>query len=212
MITGVGRGRVLAARVCTGLVPVVCATLVLTGCSSSGDPSDSSSAPSSAGSTSASAGSSAGAAGASASASAVADTPPALPRATKGRAGQLAFARHVMAVWSYGLRTDDAKPLVALAGGRSAACAGCQAYRKDLARRRDQGWTVDFPGLRIRSVKLLRQQDGVLARARVDVPESDSYLSDGSYRNTSKAHPNALFEVLMRHTPGRYRLVAFTVS
>lgn len=214
MITGVERGRGLAARVGAGLASVVCACLVLTGCSGSEEPSTRSTASSTASPSSASP-SASGSAAPSAGASPAADRAPSLPPARRGRAGQLAFARHVMAVWGYGLRTDDARPLLALAAGKGPACAGCRAYEKDLARRRAQGWTVDFPGLRVRSVRLVKlpgQPGTVLARARVDVPQSDSYARDGSYRNTSKAHPNALFEVLMRHTPGRYRLVAFTVS
>ncbi len=54
--------------------------------------------------------------------------------------------------------------------------------------------------------------DNAYVRAVVDIPESDSYNSDGSYRNTSKQHNGAIFEVLMHFKKKHYRLLAFTVS
>ena len=141
----------------------------------------------------------------------VVESPPAAPRAVRGRAGQQAFARHVMDLWAYALRTDDAKPLSALAAGGK-ACGGCTALARELGQRRTQGWAVDLAGVRVRSTRVTGQGDVQVVRARVDVPQTDSYNTDGSYRNTSPAHPGATFEVRMRLTDRGYRLVSFTVS
>ncbi len=140
-----------------------------------------------------------------------AGTPPSAPRATRGRAGEHAFARYVMDLWAYALRTNDAKPLSALALGKK-PCGGCAALTRELGQRRTQGWTVDLPGVRVRKAKVTRQGDVQVVRAVVDIPQSDSYNADGTFRNTSPAHPGATFEVQMRMSDRRYRLVSFTVS
>jgi hypothetical protein len=141
------------------------------------------------------------------------ERPPALPAAarSKGRAGQRAFARHVMDVWGYALRTNDARPLTALGAGKK-PCGGCGAFARTLASRRTQGWAVDFPGLRVRSLEVSATGGQAVARARVDVPQSDSYNDDGSFRNTSPAHKGASFVVRLRYAGKAYRLESFTVS
>lgn len=141
----------------------------------------------------------------------VTETPPEAPEARRGRAGQRAFARHVMAVWGYALRTDDVKPLVALGTGGH-GCGGCPALGRELAHRRTQHWAVDFPGVDVRRITVTDRGEVHVARATVDIPASDSYLSDGSYRNTSPAHRGATFEVQMHLSHRRYQLVSFTVS
>lgn len=148
----------------------------------------------------------------SASPSRDAEAPPAAPPYARTDRGAEAFARHVMDLWGYGLRTDDAHPLTALSPGGKAACGGCRVFAATLAKRHRQGWTVDFPGLDVRSVKVRSQGQLRVATATVDVPESDSYDDDGSYRNTSPAHRGATFVVRMRAEPHRYRLLSFTLS
>jgi hypothetical protein len=115
-----------------------------------------------------------------------------------------------MDLWAYALRTNDTAPLDALSGAR--ACAGCAALDRDLAARRRQGWAVDFPGVLVRTVSVRRRGDVRVARAAVDIPASDSYDTDGRFRNTNPAHPGATFEVQMRYLDGKYRLIAFSVS
>ena len=116
-----------------------------------------------------------------------------------------------MRLWGYGLRTNDAKPLVALSPPKK-PCEGCKAFAKSLKQRHHQGWSVDFPGLKVHKITASKVGDNAYVRAVVDIPESDSYNSDGSYRNTSKQHNGAIFEVLMHFKKKHYRLLAFTVS
>jgi hypothetical protein len=136
---------------------------------------------------------------------------PTAPAPAPGKAGQEAFARHVMDLWGYALRTNDAKPLTALGAGAK-PCGGCATLTRTLATRRDQGWTVDFPGLSVRRVTVAGDGKVRVARAVVDIPENDSYNDDGTYRNTSPAHDGARFVVQMRYAKKHYQLVSFTVS
>jgi hypothetical protein len=136
---------------------------------------------------------------------------PTAPAAAAGRAGQQAFAHYVMTLWAYTLRTNDPRALTALSFGKK-PCEGCAALGREAARRRSQGWHVDFPGVKVRSIALTRQGAVRVARALVDIPETASYNTDGSFRNTNAAHPGATFEVRMRHSKSHYRLVSFTVS
>lgn len=116
-----------------------------------------------------------------------------------------------MDLWGYALRTNDAGPLTRLAGKK--ACAGCSALDKELARRKQQGWVVDFAGLTVRTVTVARQRGAEhVARSKVDIPKSDSYNTDGTFRNTSPAHAGSTFVVRMRYVDKHYRLVSFTVS
>jgi len=150
----------------------------------------------------------------STSASASAEVPPAAPAAAKGATGEKIFARHVMDLWGYALRTNDARPLVAasLAGK---PCGGCKPLAADLAKRKQQGWSVDFSGVTVHGIALPPKQPKkgpVTATATVDIPESDSFNDDGSYRNTNPAHPGVKFVVRMTYTKKGYRLVSFTVG
>ena len=189
------------------LRPALAATLtagvLLSGCSG-GSPADAGSASGPA---------SAAASNATPSRSPDAQPAPAAPAAVRSRkaAGQRAFARHVMDLWGYALRTNDAKPLVATGAGRQ-ACGGCAPLARELAARRRQGWTVDLPGVTVRRVRLAAQGNDRVARATVDIPASDSYLSDGTFRNTSPAHKGATFVVRMRYVRTQWRLVSFTVG
>ena len=116
-----------------------------------------------------------------------------------------------MDLWGYALRTNDARPLVAL--GRGTPCGGCAALSHELARRVRQGWVVDFAGLNVRRVALVDPLGaGRVARATVDIPASDFYDTDGRFRNMNPAHGAATFLVRMRYSDRGYRLVSFTVS
>ncbi len=182
------------------LVAGLAAGLLLTGCSSGAD--EPSPSPSQSASTSPSP---------SGGLSSAADTAPPAPRAVAGPAGQKAFARHVMDLWGYALRTNDARPLTRLGGKK--ACVGCAALSTELARRKKQGWVVDFAGLKVRKVTVAGKPGAEhVVRSTVDIPESDSYNTDGSYRNTSPAHAGSTFVVRLRYADRRYRLVSFSVS
>ena len=175
--------------------------LLLTGCSPGSDASSSSgSSPSSTASTSPSTGS-----------SSAAETPPPAPRPAPGPAGQKAFARHVVDLWGYALRTNDAAPLTALGGPK--ACGGCVRLSRELAVRKRQGWAVDLTGVDVRRVVVARSRGDVrVARATLDIPASDAFFTDGRFRSTNRAHPGAAFVVRMRYADKRYRLVSFTVA
>ncbi len=137
---------------------------------------------------------------------------PEVPKARKGSRGQRAFARYVMSAWSWSLRTNDAGPLLEVSPSRKQPCRGCRPLEKELAKRAEDGWYVDFPGLSVDRTRLRRDGTDVVATSKVDIPESDSFLEDGSYRSTSPAHRNATFTVRMRLSRGEYRLVSFGIS
>jgi hypothetical protein len=136
---------------------------------------------------------------------------PAAPTAKRGKAGQKVFARYVMRLWGYGLRTNDAKPLVRLSPPKK-PCRGCKDFARSLQKRRKQGWSVDFPGLKVHKMTATKVGDNTYVRAIVDIPASDSLNRDGSFRNTNKAHNGAKFEMLMHLKKKHYQLLAFTVS
>ncbi len=183
----------------------LCATLALGGCSSGSDKSSgsatSSASPSASTTTRA----------VTASKSPTRTRPPAAPAPTRGPAGQKKFARYVMLLWGYALRTNDAAALTALSAPGE-KCQGCKVFAASLKKRKKQGWYVDFPGVTVRKVTVKPVDDNVYAKATVDVPRSDSYNSDGSFRNTNQAHRGATFEVLMHRGAKRFQLLAFTVS
>jgi hypothetical protein len=136
---------------------------------------------------------------------------PAAPQAKRGKAGQKVFGRYVMGLWGYGLRTNNPRPLVSLSPPKK-PCQGCKAWSTSLQQRRRQGWYVDFPGLKVHKVTTTKVGDNVYVRATVDIPQSDSYNRDGTFRNTNKAHNGAKFEMLVHLKKKRYQLLAFTVS
>lgn len=182
------------------LAVLLATTLLVGGCSSASSDDEASPTPSAA-----------PGAGGTTAASTTGEQPPAAPRARPGRAGERAFARHVMALWGFALRTNDVRPLVSL-GGAARTCGGCAALRTELARRRAQKWSVDFRGVDVRRLRVSGPPRAAVARATVDIPASDSFHDDGTFRNTSPAHAGASFDVRMRFTGRAYRLVSFTVS
>lgn len=186
----------------------LCLALALSGCSGGGSADEKASRGAS---SSASPSASTTTKAATASSSPAGQRPPKAPAPTRGPVGQKRFARHVMALWGYALRTDDAAALVALsAPGKK--CQGCPVFAASMKKRKKQGWYVDFPGVRVHAVTVKPVDDNVYAKAKVDVPQSDSYDADGSFRNTNRAHPGATFEVLMHRGKKRFQLLAFTVS
>ena len=46
----------------------------------------------------------------------------------------------------------------------------------------------------------------------IDIPESDTYFYDGTFRSTNPAHDDATFLVRMRKAADRYVLVSFTLE
>lgn len=203
MATGAGHPHTRRLTRLRFVLPLTVAALVLAGC---GGGSEKKSDPSPSPSPSASASASAS----SPSATPTAEKVPRAPTATPGKAGQQKFARHVMDLWGYGLRTDNAKPIVALSPKKP--CRGCAEFAATLEKRKQQGWSVDFAGLEVRKVLLKQVAGNTYARSTVNIPKSDSYNSDGTFRNTNKSHNGATFEVLMSYTKKKYHLLAFTVS
>lgn len=183
---------------------MIVSSLVLAGC---GGGSEKKSDPSPSASPSASA----SASGTSPSATTTPEEVPPAPTPSFGKGGQRKFARHVMDLWGYGLRTDKAKPIVALSS-KSKPCRGCAEFAATLRKRKQQGWSVDFAGLKVRTMVIKQVAGNTYARSTVDIPKSDSYNADGTFRNTNKLHTGATFEVLMSYTKQTYHLLAFTVS
>jgi hypothetical protein len=185
---------------------LVCVMLVVSACSGGSDASDKKSAspsPSSSASPSSSS--------TSASPTAKREAPAVEPKAKRGKAGQKAFARYVMRLWGYGLRNNDAKPLVSLSPKKK-PCRGCKDYARSLQQRRKRGWTVDFPGVTVHKLTTAKVQGDTYVKAVVDIPASNTYNRDGSFRNTNKAHNGAAFEMLLHFEKLGYQLLAFTVS
>ena len=132
------------------------------------------------------------------------------PRLEDTPAGRRAFAELVVERWGEALRTNDAAALTSLAP-RGRSCLGCPQLRDELAERRRQGWSVDFPGARVDRVQLVRDSafPGVVAVARVDIPASRSSFDDGRFRNDNRAHPDASFTVAMQWHRGGFELLGF---
>ena len=139
---------------------------------------------------------------------------PRRPPAKDTVGSRVAFARYVMASWSYALATNDASAVTSLSA-KGSPCQGCKDLTAELGKRSKQKWFVDFPGVHVDKVRM--QPDPVtpgayVARAKVDIPASRSYFEDGSYRNDNDAHPNTDFLVRMRLAGGKYTLLAFEVG
>ncbi len=206
MTTGAGQTRT-SRRSRTGVALALCAGLALSGCSGGrgeGQPSSTSSSPTASSS-------SPTAAASGAAATPAAQRVPKAPPATRGAKGQKAFARYATRLWAHGLRTNDARPLTRLSPKKK-PCKGCAGFAASLRKRARQGWHVELPGVRVRTLTLKKVADNTYARATVDIPESTSLNDDGSFRNANKAHRGATFEVLMHRGEKRYLLLAFTVS
>lgn len=141
------------------------------------------------------------------------DVAPEAPRARNTAESRKQFAEFVIASWSYALRTNDFKAVTGLSP-RNSMCEGCEELRTELAKRKKQGWYVDFPGAEVRRVTVggAGAPRTFVATAKVDIPESRSYFDDGTFRNDNDAYEGATFEVRMRLDENRYSLVAFSVT
>jgi hypothetical protein len=134
------------------------------------------------------------------------------PKARRGPAGQEAFARHVMESWVWALRHNDASPLLEASASSKRPCVGCVPLDKELRKRTKEGWYVDLPGISVQRTRMQPEGEVVVATSRVDIPASDSYYDDDSYRSTSPAHDDATFTVRMKYTQRGYVLESFTVA
>lgn len=141
--------------------------------------------------------------------------PPAMPeppRPRPGPKGQRAFAQHVIASWAWSLQANDAEPLLDASRSRQRPCTGCRELARELRKRDRESWYVDLPTLAVGATRLRRDGDEVAASSRVDIPESDTYFYDGSFRSTNPPHDDATFVVRMRRAEDRYVLVSFTIA
>ncbi|MFP5252856.1 MAG: hypothetical protein ACLGH4_03565 [Actinomycetes bacterium] len=142
-------------------------------------------------------------------------TPPPMPqppRPRPGPQGQRAFAQHVMASWAWSLQANDPRPLLEASRSARRPCSGCRELARELRDRDRAEWYVDLPPLRVDRTRLRRDGDEVVARSRVDIPESDTYFYDGTFRSTNPPHADATFLVRMRRVADRFVLVSFSVG
>jgi hypothetical protein len=135
------------------------------------------------------------------------------PKAADTPAAREAFAEFVVARWGYALATNEPGAVTDLSP-EGAPCKGCSDLEKELTNRSKEGWNVDFPGAEVNKVTVEpagppRTFDAV---ATIDIPESQSYFEDGSFRNDNKAFDDAEFTVQMRWTGNRYLLLSYSLS
>ena len=140
---------------------------------------------------------------------------PTRPAFAPGDKGQRAFAAYVVDSWGYALSTNDATAVTDLSPSRKEQCRGCRELAKELQRRENQGWHVDFPGATVRRTTLEREDDRILATTVADLPASTSYFDDGTFRNDNEAHQGARFLIDLRidgkAKKREYVLLAFSV-
>jgi hypothetical protein len=140
---------------------------------------------------------------------------PSRPTFAPGDKGQREFAEYVVASWGYALATNDATALTGLSPSKKEQCRGCKELTAELARRDKAGWHVAFPGATVRHTTLKREDDRILATTVADIPASQSYFDDGSFRNDNDAHRGARFLVDLRidgqAKKRHYVLLAFSV-
>ena len=136
------------------------------------------------------------------------------PRFRDNRDGKKAFVSYIIDGWGYALQTND--PSVLLDASGKKACRGCDSLRSELRQREKEGWYVQFPGADVRSVKFRRDGPVEVATARVDIPSSQSFFDDGTFRNDNQARKRVPFLLDIR-ADGRgkkrhWTLVAFSIK
>ena len=140
---------------------------------------------------------------------------PTRPAFAPGDKGRRAFASYVVASWGYALATNDATAVTDLSPSRKEQCRGCKELRAELQRRAKEGWHVAFPGAKVRRTQLDTRDDRILATTTADIPASQSYFDDGTFRNDNEAHRGAKFLIDLgiagEGRKRRYVLLAFSV-
>ena len=140
---------------------------------------------------------------------------PTRPAFAPGDKGQKAFAEYVVASWGYALSTNDATAVTGLSPSKKEQCRGCKELAAELRKRDNEGWHVAFPGASVRKTTLKREDDRILATTVADLPASESYFDDGTFRNDNEAHRGAKFLIDLRidgqGKKQRYALLAFSV-
>ncbi len=140
------------------------------------------------------------------------EKPPKAPEAKPGPEGQKAFARHVVALWGYALRTNDATPLLALSPSKKQLCQGCAELQSTLKKRVREGYYADFQGAAVKAITLTPAEGSTVARATVRIPPSRTMSDDGLEIGENKGFPKADFIVRLRFVKPRYQLLSFTVD
>ena len=141
-------------------------------------------------------------ASASASPSAAADTPtkPTIPAAANTRAGRVAFARYFLDAYSYGLGSNDASAMMAVAlPDGSLVCDSCTSYARYLKKQKAKGQVRRPWQLPVRhAIDQGKVQDGLYV---VDLVVNRPALADvdaaGTRHRPQKPYPNYLFEIGM---------------
>ena len=123
---------------------------------------------------------------------------PTRPAFAPGDKGRRAFASYVVASWGYALSTNDPTAVTDLSPSRKEQCRGCKELATELRSRADEGWHVEFPGATVRRTTLSREGERILATTVADIPASQSYFDDGTFRNDNEAHAGAKFLIDLR--------------
>ena len=116
-----------------------------------------------------------------------------LPAFAPGDKGQKAFAEYVVASWGYALATNDATAVTGLSPSKKQQCRGCKELAAELRKRTKEKWHTEFPGADVRRTIVKRDGDRILATTLADIPASQDYFEDGSFRNDNEAHRGARF-------------------
>ena len=107
--------------------------------------------------------------------------------------GKRAYVTYIVDGWVYALNTND--PVVLLDESGKKPCRGCDSTRKELTERKKEGWYVQLPGVDVRKVTFRRDGEVEVATAVVDIPASQSFFEDGTFRNDNDAHRGAEFVI-----------------
>ncbi len=106
-------------------------------------------------------------------------------------AGKRAYVTYIVEGWAYALNTND--PVVLLDESGKKPCRGCDSLRQELAEREKEGWYVQLSGVDVRKVTFRQDGEVDVATAVVDIPASQSFFEDGTFRNDNDAHRGADF-------------------
>ena len=141
-------------------------------------------------------------------------SPPRAPgRLKNNERGRAAFARHVLATWSYAIATNDPEPLLRLSP-KGSPCVGCAELADELEQRERQKWHVALPEVEAAAVETAGKKPGPepVVVLTIDIPQSDAVNDDGTLRGVSPAHRDASFRVRMTPVRRGFELLGFSVS